>query len=574
MEDKARRRPNSTGPVLQRQPKVPKSPKRATPGIIETIKANSVMIWLLLLVIGGIVLKYFEDYHNSLQRYSHFGDDAYEIMGVPRSATEQEIRAMYRQLNHKWHPDKNPDCADCKEKFMKLKAAYKILGNADLRALYDRTNGRTLEMIPSSTTELTRENFDTLVRNSGDIWVVQVYSDDDPACQDFAKKWEDAADEFKDYAKFGRINELLNPKAMKKLPIKAQLFPTVIMLHPGGSYDIFPQEVLRRFEQFKKHFVECYPSNVVSIKDYSDFKKYPKKRPALLFRNKTGRKSVPVSVKNIAIRYKWAFDSFWLPSEHNSDDDKEFAMDLIESSSEESTLAYSTVMFSLSPSVDTLAIYYAAESGKILATAPFNSGSLNQGITNINAMLTLSQPPLELSTDSFDHLCTNAGSSRDRFCLINVTEEKNVPQQKILGMLASYDHLSLIASAFSTKPQEEEKATPPTASADVQMVHLSDKESTDIFKKIANTETMLLDAKRDKFCFVGNEGNYDCGIELDENLEWVSSLAEGAFDTMNWHDASAAFGGKFKEAALVSSGTWYGHLQKLLKIPISWAFPL
>ena len=64
--------------------------------------------------------------------------DYYEILGVGRSASEDEIKRSYRKLAVKFHPDKNPDDPHAEEKFKELGEAYEVLMNGDKRAAYDR----------------------------------------------------------------------------------------------------------------------------------------------------------------------------------------------------------------------------------------------------------------------------------------------------------------------------------------------------------------------------------------------------------------------------------------------------
>lgn len=51
----------------------------------------------------------------------------YRILGVDRSATLEEIKAAYRALAMKYHPDRNPDNAEAELKFKEIHAAYEIL---------------------------------------------------------------------------------------------------------------------------------------------------------------------------------------------------------------------------------------------------------------------------------------------------------------------------------------------------------------------------------------------------------------------------------------------------------------
>jgi len=64
--------------------------------------------------------------------------DFYEILGVARTASEDEIKKSYRKLAMKYHPDRNPDNKESEEKFKEVKEAYEMLTNPDKREAYDR----------------------------------------------------------------------------------------------------------------------------------------------------------------------------------------------------------------------------------------------------------------------------------------------------------------------------------------------------------------------------------------------------------------------------------------------------
>src|SRR5947207_1417883 len=64
--------------------------------------------------------------------------DYYEVLGVERNASADEVKRAYRRLAVKFHPDKNPDDPHTEEKFAELGEAYDVLMDGDKRAAYDR----------------------------------------------------------------------------------------------------------------------------------------------------------------------------------------------------------------------------------------------------------------------------------------------------------------------------------------------------------------------------------------------------------------------------------------------------
>lgn len=64
--------------------------------------------------------------------------DFYEILGVPKNASEEEIKKAYRKLAMKYHPDRNQGDATAETKFKEVKEAYEMLSNEEKRSAYDR----------------------------------------------------------------------------------------------------------------------------------------------------------------------------------------------------------------------------------------------------------------------------------------------------------------------------------------------------------------------------------------------------------------------------------------------------
>lgn len=93
--------------------------------------------------------------------------DYYEILDVPKNASEADIKKAYRKMALKYHPDKNPDDPESETKFKEAAEAYEVLRDQDKRARYDRYGHEGVKGMPGGGFNMT---MDDIFSNFGDVF--------------------------------------------------------------------------------------------------------------------------------------------------------------------------------------------------------------------------------------------------------------------------------------------------------------------------------------------------------------------------------------------------------------------
>eukprot|EP00811_Abedinium_folium_P010602 NODE_1980_length_2319_cov_6.305657.p1 GENE.NODE_1980_length_2319_cov_6.305657~~NODE_1980_length_2319_cov_6.305657.p1 ORF type:complete len:722 (-),score=250.75 NODE_1980_length_2319_cov_6.305657:153-2234(-) len=228
----------------KRVSKASKSPKASAerPGLVEQVKkivdsySGLLMVLFFTLLMFGVRLG--EDTYLP-SNIDESGPNFYDVMGVPRDSSAFDIKRAYKKLAVVWHPDKNPNCTKCEQRFAEISAAYAVLGDDEKREKYNQKRKSKERATKSSgaSTVLTDESFAPLVLSSSDIWFLHVYDREDSDF--FEPVWIEMSEKLREVARFGSLEHESHKIAAEMLPQRIVVSPIIFAYNNGrmtGSY--------------------------------------------------------------------------------------------------------------------------------------------------------------------------------------------------------------------------------------------------------------------------------------------------------------------------------------------------
>ncbi|XP_011169355.1 dnaJ homolog subfamily C member 10 [Solenopsis invicta] len=199
-----------------------------------------------------------------------WGEDYYEILGISRSAGQDEIRKAFKKLAIIHHPDKNSDDSNAHDKFVKLTTAYETLKDNDLRRKYDLYGEAGLDNSHKKQTyhswnyyqnsfiydddehviNLGKSDYYESVVDSDSSWFVNFYSPMCSHCHHLAPTWKEVAKLLDGVVKIAAVNCEYNRQLCQQVGIYA--YPTLLYFHKNSQHGVHyrgekTQEAITRF---------------------------------------------------------------------------------------------------------------------------------------------------------------------------------------------------------------------------------------------------------------------------------------------------------------------------------------
>ena len=217
------------------------------------IKKNIMIIGIITFIIIMIFFQYRYELKMDSRYQNNEDEDYYSILGLEPGASINDIRKAYKKLSKIWHPDKHPNCINCKEKFLQITKAHEsLIKNNENSSLKN-------SLFTSHPIILTSKNYHKLVELSDDFWVILVFEN---RPSDVVSIFDEISNRFKSIIKFGIIDIIKEDELTTYLPFSFK-YPPSIFTHLTGIDDEIYQNIDRiNVIDFMRFIEDVYKSKI------------------------------------------------------------------------------------------------------------------------------------------------------------------------------------------------------------------------------------------------------------------------------------------------------------------------
>ena len=217
------------------------------------IKKNIMIIGIITFIIIMIFFQYRYELKMDSRYQNNEDEDYYSILGLEPGASINDIRKSYKKLSKIWHPDKHPNCINCKEKFLQITKAHEtLIKNNENSSLKN-------SLFTSHPIILTSKNYHKLVELSDDFWIILVFEN---RPSDVVSIFDEISNRFKSIIKFGIIDIIKEDELRTYLPFSFK-YPPSIFTHLTGIDDEIYQNIDRiNVIDFMRFIEDVYKSKI------------------------------------------------------------------------------------------------------------------------------------------------------------------------------------------------------------------------------------------------------------------------------------------------------------------------
>ena len=221
------------------------------------IKKNIMIIGIITFIIIMIFFQYRYELKMDSRYQNNEDEDYYSILGLEPGASINDIRKAYKKLSKIWHPDKHPNCINCKEKFLQITKAHEtLIKNNENSSLKN-------SLFTSHPIILTSKNYHKLVELSDDFWIILVFEN---RPSDVVSIFDEISNRFKSIIKFGIIDIIKEDELRTYLPFSFK-YPPSIFTHLTGIDDEIYQNIDRINVIDFMRFIEDVNKSKISLVD-------------------------------------------------------------------------------------------------------------------------------------------------------------------------------------------------------------------------------------------------------------------------------------------------------------------